>query len=258
MQKDGMMEAVKRRKFVKQHEEDSHGEHAQGQSAMTGDDELAPARGAAGKDVNLGGHPDDSGAPQETRDAAHQGQTKLGMEGFDHVDKSSAPVNSKPMFHDPGKDTHDDADPNMHRNMAGDGSNSKYDKMGVDEHKDVRLQSSDMAKSNMMRGSAGKMAARKMVGDATNVERNPVDHGESVVSGQQNNQQQKGFAAPMSKVNKSGDKGMAWDQDEEGASGGSGLYGADGEEDQQREALKNKGMKGARSRLEGFLSKKKA
>jgi hypothetical protein len=188
-----------------------------------------------------------------------QGQTALGKEGFDHEEHAGAPENSKPMFHDPKKDTHDAVDLNKHRNMAGDGSNPKYDKMGVDEHKDVRLQSSHLARANAVHAENLKAKSRHQVQSAMNIDDKDASHGEEVEDAFGNHEQEQGFAAPKSKVNKSG-KEMASDQDREGANGHEGLYadkeGDGAEEDSDVAPSRGGAMKRARGKLEGFLSKK--
>jgi len=256
MIKEAMLAAVKRKRAdLQQHEEDSKGPHAEGQSAKDGDDELAPARGE-GEAGTMKSREEKYG---DTRDADVQGETREGLSGFDKIDKSTAPANSKNLFHDPKVDTHDDADPNMQRNMAGDGSNSKYDKMGVDEHEDPRLQSSKMAATNMAKNKALKLAAHNKIDRDVNVDGDGMDdHGEGSFEGKINQQQQKGFPARKSKVNMSGDKEQMPDQDMEGVAGKGGLYAEHGEGDEQREAFRQKGpMKMARAKLDGFLGKMK-
>ena len=216
--KEHMMEAMKRKRALLHEEHD--GEHAQGQSAMTGNEELAPARGAHKSDAMLG-HPDGKNTEQDARSSTeYENQTELGKQGgFDH-EVHSSPVNSKNMFHDPKKDTHDDADPNMHRNMAGDGGglNAKYDKMGVDEHKDVRHQSSSMAKHNMDKGEALKHQELSKVQGKTAI----------------------GHHAAMQ-------PGIDSDSDHE----------IEAENDGDEAPKSHFGMKGARAKLDGFLSKMK-
>jgi hypothetical protein len=259
--KASMLEAVKRKRYqIQQHEEDATGEHADGQSSQDGDDELAPVGGSGKKDALMGGKPDTEGEPGNTRDPMKQGQTKLGEEGgFDHEEHSS-PENSKNLFQDPKKDTHDSVDLNAHRNMAGDGSNSKYDKMGVDDHKDVRMQSSKMAGLNARKGEALKAKSRGATQSAMNIHEPDAGMGDDVPDAFGNHEQQKGFPAAKSKINRFGSKSIQPDQDEEGANGKGGLYADDrdsGAEDDEDSLPKGSAMKRARGKLEGFLSKMK-
>jgi len=143
--KASMLEAVKRKRFqLKSGEEDM--EHDK-------DQELAPERD------NM------ENSAHDVRSPMHQNQTALGKEGFAKEEHVGGPLNSKNMFHDPKKDTHDEVDLNSDRNMAGSGGGleTKYDKMGVDEHKDVRAQSSHLAKANMHKAGALKSASRHAV-----------------------------------------------------------------------------------------------
>jgi hypothetical protein len=263
--KSTMLEAVKRKRYqIQQHEEDQTGEDSEGQSARMGDDELAPVSGSHQRDALLG-KPETEGEPGDVKDESHQNQTELGKQGgFNKLDKAGAPENSKNLFHDPKKDTHDAVDLNKHRNMAGDGSNSKYDKMGVNEHKDVRLQSSNLAKKNAIKAEAIKGQSRKSVKSSMDIADNEPSHGEDVQDAVKDNQQQPGFAAPHSKVNGSGSKSQEWDQDKEGASGSGGLYAdndGDGEDEEDSDTAPSgarRAMKKARGKLEGFLSKMKS
>jgi hypothetical protein len=202
--KEHMIEAVKRKRaMIQQHEEDSKGPHAEGQSAQTGDEELAPESGSSNRDALLGkpggtNHEEDAESPEEEGN-----DTELGEEGgFDHISKDSAPENSKVLFQDPKKDTHDEADPNMHRNMAGDGGGlaTKYDKMGVKEHTDPRLQSSHMAKRNMGRAEGVKSKEHALVAQKTHTQAPRASHGEDVhdaVAG--DNEQMQGYS-PLKKA----------------------------------------------------------
>jgi len=264
--KEHMMEAMKRKRaMIQQHEEDSKGPHAAGQSP--GDDELAPASGASKRDALLG-KPDgkNSYKDAESHEEA-KNETMLGQEGGFNKEVHTSPSNSKVMFHDPKEDTHDPVDLNRHRNMAGDGSNSKYDKMGVDEHKDVRLQSSKMAFKNAKKAEGLKYdALKKVKADMdikSGIESHGRDAGKDVEDAVSDNEMQKGFSAPMSKVNRSGSKEQMWDQDKEGSHDEGGLYaeeGAEGDGDMESSKMRGKmsGLKGARARLDGFLSKMKS
>jgi hypothetical protein len=272
--KEHMLEAVKRRKFTKQYESDSDGEHAEGQGSEIGDQELAPSSGMSKttgsheRDALLG-HPSAHPALKDTRPADLQGETQLGEEqGFDkEMGHVSAPANSKNLFHDPKVDTHDPVDLNRHRNMAGDGSNPKYDKMGVDEHTDVRKQSSKLAGVNARKGEGLKDKERSFVKSKMDIsspkassDREAGMDASGVVG---DNSMQKGFKAPFSKVNRSGDKSQGWDQDSEGPNAKGAMYAEGGESDhdgdEEGSSMKPRmtGLKGARAKLDGFLSKMK-
>lgn len=167
-----MLEAVKRKRAMLQHDEEySH----------DGEEELAPMSGSHKKDALLG-EPEGSNAEENAETPEEEkNETALGEEGgFDHVEHASAPENSKNQFHDPKKDTHDEVDPNMHRNMAGEGGGleTKYDKMGVSEHKDVRLQSSKMAKHNMQKAAEIKGKEHAIVASKMKTQAPMASHGE--------------------------------------------------------------------------------
>ena len=262
--KEQMLEAMKRKRaMIQQHEEDAQGEHAASQSSQSDDQELAPSRGSE-KDTLMSKAGKEPGNAESSRD--EDNQTALGEQGgFDHVDHASAPENSKVLFHDPKKDTHDPADLNRNRNMAGDGSNSKYDKMGVDEHKDVRHQSSKLAGENAVKNEGLKKSVLGDVKSKVNLKSPMASQGEEAgmdaEDSLRDNSQQAGFKAPFSKVNRSGSKSQDWDVDKEGANNKGGLYAEEGNEDGDEEGSEMKpkmtGLKGARAKLDGFLSKMK-
>lgn len=226
--KEHMLEAVKRKRAqLQQHEEDSTGEHAEGQSAETGDEELAPASGGSKRDALLG-KPDgkDSNAPAESHEES-QNQTKLGASGGFDKEVHTSPANSKNLFHDPKKDTHDPVDLNRHKLMGADegGVSNKYDKMGVNEHLDVRKQSSVLAKHNATKDEGLKNRALASVKAKLNI------------------------SSP--KASSDGEAGMdggdAVSDNETEGDGNEGGFGGG----------KLSGLKGARARLDGFLSKMK-
>jgi hypothetical protein len=160
--KAAMLEAVKRKRYMIQSQSESLGPKGQGGEGSEESDELAP-EGSASKDALLG-KPVSKDSSPDTRDSGEQGETALGQEGgFDHEEHKS-PENSKNLFLNPKKDTHDAVDLNKNRNMAGsEGENTQHDEMGVDAHRDVRLQSSNMAKKNAFRAEGAKDEARKTV-----------------------------------------------------------------------------------------------
>lgn len=198
-------------------EEASEGETDGGDDSDESD-ELAP-QGSSKHDAMMG-KPEGKNTTQDA-DLGDQNknQTALGKQGgFDHISKTS-PANSKPMFHDPRKDTHDDADPNLGRNMAGNqGDNTQHDEMGVDVHKEPRLQSSKMAARNMSSARGLKDSSRSDVKGEMDMPDVVPSHGEDVKD------------AP-------GDTGTAVTD----------------------RAVQTKfgGLKGARQKLDGFLSKMK-
>ena len=276
--KEHMMEAIKRKKFQKQYESDSEGEHSEGQSAKEGDQELAPEggmsphseQGSHSRDALLG-HPPEHPALKATRPADLQGETQLGKEiGFDHESHGS-PANSKNLFIDTKKDPHDPVDLNRHRNMAGDGSNPKYDNMGVDEHVDVRKQASKLTGKNAIAGEAQKRHERGFVKSKMDIASKESsagsdfgrDAGTDSEDAVKHNSLQAGFGAPQSKVNRSGSAKQGWDMDEEGANGRDSFYKAGGETDhdgdEEGHSMKSRmtGFKSARAKLDGFLSKMK-
>lgn len=152
--KEHMLEAVKRKRAMLEDESD-------GELAPDGDESKS-----------LGGH-----APE-----MNENQTALGKEGFDHEEHSGAPMNSKDKFFNVKKDTHDSADLNEHRDMAPGSSqlDEKYSTMGVDPHKDVRQQSSHLAKANAMRNEAMKSKTSSIVGHKTAVDMHDPGMGEDV------------------------------------------------------------------------------
>lgn len=228
-----MLEAVKRKRYqIQQHEEDQTGPDNEGEGARMGDDELAPASGSHNRDALLG-KPETEPEPTDEKSETHQNETELGQEGgFNKVIKAGAPANSKNLFHDPKKDTHDPVDLNKHRNMANTGLNEKYDKMGVNEHKDVRLQSSNLAKRNAIKDEGIKKQSRSAVKSSMDMPDIEPTNSEDVQDAVHDNEQQgPGFDS---------DDSNGADSDNDTAPPGSG--GA---------------MKKARGRLEGFLSKMK-
>lgn len=261
MNKEAMMVAMRRKKDqIKQFQTDDNTPGGHGQAGA--DDELAPTR-ASKEDALLGGTPDSS-EPPSLSGTDNKNQTALGeSQGFSKVDKSSAPQNSKPLFVDPKKDLHDPVDLNRHRNIAGDGSNPKYDNIGVDESVPLQQQASKLTADNASRTAALKDSSRKHVKSSMNIMDNKPTMGEDVPDAAKDMRQQKGFPAPFSKVNRSGDKSLVWDQDKDGVAGTpDGLYEPTGEEvgdddDLAENKSKMRGLKGARSRLDGFLSKNK-
>lgn len=204
--KEHMLEALKRKRSQIQYESDSKGPHAGGQSEETGDEELAPVGGSAKHDAMLGkpgGHNSSADAESES-ESENQNAMGEGGDGFQDGPDShaSAPKNSRSLFQDPKKDTHDEVDPNMHRNMAGDGGGleTKYDDMGVDVHKDVRSQSSHMAKHNMGKAEALKHKEAGLVGRKTQTDLHDPGKGEDAhdaVAG--DNEKMQGYG-PMKKA----------------------------------------------------------
>lgn len=176
-----MIEAMKRKRAMLKSEHDSYDSGGEGEG--DDDNELAPMSGSHKRDALLG-EPEGSNAEENAESPEEEkNETALGEEGgFDHIEHAAAPANSKNLFHDPKKDTHDEVDPNMHRNMAGDGGGleTKYDKMGVNEHKDVRAQSSQMAKHNMQKNAAIKKKEHSLVASKTNTQAPAASHGEDV------------------------------------------------------------------------------
>lgn len=213
--KASMLEAVKRKRLmIQQHETDNSSEHAEGEGADT-DGELAPASGSSTKDALLGKPVGESEPSPAESLSDSDNETQLGTEGgFNKISKATAPANSKNLFQNPKKDTHDPVDLNKDRNMAGpDAENNQHDEMGVQPHQDVRMQSSLMAKKNAIKDEGIKSFARKDVKSKMNIADVVPSHGEDNPD-----------ASPDEEVN-----------------------------DKPRLS----GMKGARAKLDGFLSKMK-
>ena len=175
--KASMLEAVKRKRFLLQHETDSTGEHDEGQSTHSDDDELAP-NSSASHDALLGkpGGKNSMSPAEDHEDS--ENETAEGQDGFPKVSKTS-PANSKNLFADPKKDTHDPVDLNHDRNMAGsDATNTQHDEMGVNVHKDVRSQSSNMAKNNAVKDEGIKSSSRAGVKSDMQIPDVTPSHGE--------------------------------------------------------------------------------
>ena len=205
--KASMLEAVKRKRFLLQHssEEPESSSHEE-------DQELAP-ESASKHDALLGkpGGKNDQNPAESQEDSDNE--TAEGQEGFDKISHKS-PANSKNLFANPKKDTHDPVDLNKDRNMAGaDAENNQHDEMGVDVHEDPRMQSSKMAKHNAVKAEGIKNSERKMVKGDMQIPDVVPSHGEDNPD-----------ASPDEKVN-----------------------------DKPRLG----GLKGARAKLDGFLSKMK-
>lgn len=260
------MEALKRKQAAghKQYQSNDKTPGGSGQGFNDEDGELAPTR-ASEHDAILG-TPVDAGYAADSFEEHNQNQTALGKQGgLEKNGKQTSPANSKDLFQDPKVDTHDPVDLNRDRNMAGDGSNSKYDKMGVDEHVDPRMQSSKLAAANMKMNQSIKDRSRKQVKSAMNIKDNVPSMGEDAPGAVSDNQMQKGFAAPVSRVNQAGED-LKWDQDRDGVqgsgAGNEGLYDNNADEgvDQHMPEPKKRfsGIKGARAKLDGFLNRRKA
>lgn len=261
--KDGLLQAIKRKRYLKQYQsqDDSPGGHEQ-------EGDLAPSSSAShSHDALLGGNPVQTGMGKDTRDAGNQNQTAFGKQGgLEKHGKVSSPANSKNLFQDVKHDPHDPVDLNRDRNMAGDGSNSKYDKMGVDEHTPLQQQGSKLTSSNLNKTKSLKDRARKDVKGKMNIDDNNPSHGEDVSENIPVNEMQKGFAAPRSPSNRAGDPKSKWDQDAQGTTGlgldGEGLYDKDNDEGLDEHIpepnSRFSGIKGAHARLEGFLKRKQS
>lgn len=177
-QKASMLEAVKRKRFLLQHEQDSSEEHNEGQSTHSDDDELAP-NSSASHDALLGkpGGKNDQDPAESQADSDNE--TAEGQDGFPKISKATAPENSNNQFLNPKKDTHDPVDLNADKNMAGpDAENTQHDEMGVDTHKDVRTQSSKMAKNNAHKDEGIKNSTRKDVKGKMSIPDVVPSHGE--------------------------------------------------------------------------------
>jgi hypothetical protein len=178
-----MLEAVRRkRQMIQQHEQDESELHGGDKTAQE-ENGLAPvsqAHGGSEHDVLRGGTPDgqNSKAPAETRDE-DDNQTELGQEGgFDHISKGS-PVNSKTLFQNPKVDTHDDADPNMGKQMSGEqGESNQTDQMHVNVGDDPRKHSAPQTESNMAKMKAQKGATLATAKEDMHMSNVVPSHGE--------------------------------------------------------------------------------
>lgn len=180
--KAAMLEAVKRKRFLLQHESDSKGEHDEGQSTHSEDNELAPSgesSQASSHDALLG-KPDGKDSPMDAESPKEgENETALGKQGGFNKTSKKSPENSKNLFVNTKKDSHDPVDLNKNRNMAGaDRQNNQHDDMGVDVHENPRLQSSKMAFHNSKKAEAIKNSSRKEVKSDMDIEDNVPSHGE--------------------------------------------------------------------------------
>jgi hypothetical protein len=162
--KAALLEAVKRKRALIQYQKEDPDVNSQ--SKDEDNEDLAPAgANKASEHDALLGTPDgkNSSEPAESSSDADN-QTALGKEqGFDRESHES-PANSKNLFLDPKKDTHDPVDLNKHRDMAGrEGERNQNDDMGVDVHQDVRRQSSKLAGKNAVRAEGLKNSFRNDV-----------------------------------------------------------------------------------------------
>lgn len=212
-----LLEAVKRKRAAIQYQKDDSNVNEQSKDEDS-DGELAPEGNAnKGSDHDaLLGSPDgkDSKMPAESSEQ-DDNQTALGHSGgFNKQIKANAPENSKNLFVNPKKDTHDPVDLNKDRNMAGEqGESNQQDEMGVEPHEDVRSQSSALAGKNAVKAEGIKKAFGKTIGSKLDVNTSDPGKGEDSPD-------------PVSAIN----------SDNPG---------------------KLTGMKSARSKLDGFLSKMK-
>jgi hypothetical protein len=179
--KAALLEAVKRKRAMIQYQsKDAEDPNHDGMDKDDG--ELAPdgsANKASTHDALLG-HPDgkDTGNEAETPEES-KNETAEGQDGFPNISHASAPGNSKNLFVNPKKDTHDAVDLNRDRDMAGvEGDSNQHDDMGVDTHKDVRRQSSGLAHKNAVKAEGIKNAVRKDVKSKVEIPDNVPSHGE--------------------------------------------------------------------------------
>lgn len=176
--KAALLEAVKRKRAMIQYQS----KDAEDPNHDESDGELAPdgnANKASEHDALLGKPGGkDSTQPAESS-AKDDNQTQLGHDGGFDKEVHTSPENSKNQFLNPKKDTHDAADLTKDRNMAGaDGERNQNDEMGINPHKEVRSQSSGLAKGNAVKAEGIKKAFGKTIGEKLDVNTSDPGHGE--------------------------------------------------------------------------------
>jgi len=195
----GMLEAIKRKRYMMK-EMPMHEPEAE----TTKDDELAPVSASHEHDALLG-NPAKVGKGKLVEDAIQDGekdnQVAEGMRGFGK-DGKPAPDNSHDDFFDTKKDSHDPVDLNEHRNMAGaDGESNQMDHMGVHAGKDVRLQSSAMAKHNAMNNEHIKKESRGVVKKAIGINQPDANPGDGLGDGDGPTDEKSGMKLARSRMN---------------------------------------------------------
>lgn len=179
--KASLLEAIKRKRSLIQYQKDDHDVNEQSESEDS-DGELAPEGNSnKGSDHDaLLGSPGgkDSMAPAESSEEG-QNQTALGHSGGFNKEIHSSPKNSKNLFVNPKKDTHDPVDLNKNRDMAGvEGESNQHDEMGINPHEEVRSQSSALAGKNAVKSEGIKKVFGKNIGSKLDVNMSDPGKGE--------------------------------------------------------------------------------